>query len=128
MALTQKEISRRYYLKHKERIKEEARKYYHDNKEKCAQQGREYYLKKRKDYISLVVQLKSGPCVDCKQTFHPAAMEFDHRESSPKNQSISAMRSHSIEAILDEVSRCDLRCASCHRIRHLKHMYDEVMS
>jgi len=128
MALTQKEISRRYYLKHKERIKEETREYYRNNRDKCIQQGKDYAQKKKRDHLTLLISLKSGPCVDCGHTFHPAAMDFDHRESSPTNRSIGNMKYNSIETILEEVAKCDLRCANCHRVKHLKHVYDEVMS
>ena len=66
----------------------------------------------------LILSLKEGkPCMDCGGSFPPEAMDFDHREG--KRMSVSAMvRMKPTEAtVLREISKCDLVCANCHRIR-----------
>ncbi len=60
--------------------------------------------------------LKAGPCVDCGQTFHPAAMDFDHVRGPKLFQIVSSTVNRADLAA--ELAKCDLRCANCHRIRH----------
>jgi len=63
-----------------------------------------------------VDQLKAEPCVDCGRTFPPAAMDFDHVRGV-KVANISQML-RSPRAELDaEIAKCELVCATCHRLR-----------
>lgn len=75
--------------------------------------------KRKQENRSFITELKSKPCMDCKQTFPPVVMEFDHKDPSKKIMNISKMidRGCSKEAILLEVAKCELVCANCHRIR-----------
>lgn len=60
--------------------------------------------------------LKSKPCMDCGNTFPPECMDFDHRPGEEKLFNIRAGYMNS--ALLnDEIAKCDLICANCHRIR-----------
>jgi hypothetical protein len=63
--------------------------------------------------------LKSKPCTDCKQTFHFAAMDFDHLPQFEKLDTLSNLASAgaSDARILEEVAKCELVCANCHRVR-----------
>lgn len=61
--------------------------------------------------------LASHPCVDC-GAHNPVVLEFDHIRGE-KRASISTMvGSHygSIEKLKEEVKKCVVRCANCHRI------------
>lgn len=69
----------------------------------------------RKIVRDFVTSLKTGPCTDCGQKFAPYVMQFDHRGG--KAYTVSRMRNHSQENILEEVAKCDLVCANCHAIR-----------
>jgi hypothetical protein len=65
--------------------------------------------------------LKTGPCVDCGQRFHPAAMQFDHRPGERKEFDVSYAISRVGRArILAEVAKCDRVCANCHAVRTYK--------
>lgn len=66
---------------------------------------------------SLIQELKSNPCMDCGITYPYYVMDFDHRDSNLKIMNVSEMRHHSKKRILDEISKCDLVCSNCHRIR-----------
>jgi hypothetical protein len=57
---------------------------------------------------------KAKPCTDCKTCYHPDAMEFDHVRGEKKSD-ISKIRGR--RALLDELAKCELVCANCHRIR-----------
>lgn len=71
---------------------------------------------KKKD---LVNSYKAVPCADCKNTYIPWVMEFDHRVPSEKRDNVSAMcdDNYSLVALTLEISKCDVVCANCHRIR-----------
>lgn len=60
--------------------------------------------------------LKDHPCVDCGES-DIVVLEFDHRERHTKvfNVSEAVGRAHSLGAIIKEISKCDVRCANCHR-------------
>lgn len=90
--------------------------YYQANREKHLKQitiRRRQTILKNKEYVNA---LKKLPCTDCKLTFPPCVMDFDHLRD--KNKIISKMiRSNSLEQIKLEISKCELVCANCHRIR-----------
>jgi hypothetical protein len=61
---------------------------------------------------------KSGPCVDCGGTFHPAAMTFDHLPGASKRADIATLtRRSSMASIRAEIEKCELVCANCHAVR-----------
>jgi hypothetical protein len=62
--------------------------------------------------------LKDKPCVDCGHIFPAAGMDFDHVRGA-KELPISKMYTCAWSRVLLEVSKCDLVCACCHRIRTL---------
>lgn len=66
-----------------------------------------------------VATLKDRPCEDCRQTFDPVCMDFDHRPGEIKAKGIARMIGDgaTLEQVLAEVAKCDLVCANCHRIR-----------
>lgn len=54
-------------------------------------------------------------CVDCGES-DPIVLEFDHvRGTKVKNVADMVNNSYSIEAIKNEIRKCDVRCANCHR-------------
>lgn len=62
--------------------------------------------------------MKSAPCADCRQTFDPVCMDFDHRGEEAKLFTISRMAlSIGLDKLRAEVAKCDLVCANCHRLR-----------
>jgi hypothetical protein len=59
-----------------------------------------------------------NPCVDCGIS-DPRVLEFDHRDPAEKSRNVSEMLGGdwNWEVTLEEISKCDVRCANCHRIR-----------
>jgi hypothetical protein len=58
------------------------------------------------------------PCVDCGES-DPIVLEFDHKHT--KEYSVSNLiRDHSIEKIIKEIEKCEVRCANCHRRKTAK--------
>jgi len=72
-----------------------------------------------KNAVGLEVEkLKNQPCTDCGQTFPRVCMDFDHVRGE-KLGNVGTMVSHgwSRQKIMDEIAKCELVCANCHRIR-----------
>jgi hypothetical protein len=61
-------------------------------------------------------EAKSKPCTDCGQTFHPEVMDFDHVKGM-KKFSLSQGKSKSLKLVVEEIAKCELVCANCHRLR-----------
>jgi hypothetical protein len=63
----------------------------------------------------LVAYLREHPCVDCGET-DPVVLEFDHLRD--KEFEIGAgLRDRHWQSVLDEIAKCDVVCANCHRRR-----------
>jgi hypothetical protein len=63
--------------------------------------------------------LKDFPCVDCGRKYPAPVMEFHHRHRKAKDINLSwvATAGWGETRIRTEVSKCDLLCANCHRLR-----------
>ena len=68
--------------------------------------------------VYLIEYLLSHPCVDCGNK-DIRVLEFDHVDNN-KEYNISIMRRNkvSVEKIGKEISKCEVRCSNCHKIRH----------
>lgn len=82
----------------------------------------QYIVRKAKlriKYRDRVAQIKASPCMDCDQSFHFSAMDFDHPEGCEKLNNVSAMigSGWSWSRIQAEIAKCDLVCSNCHRVR-----------
>lgn len=58
------------------------------------------------------------PCVDCGNS-DPRVLEFDHRDPELKSINVSQLLGgdHIWSTVYEEIVKCDVRCANCHRIR-----------
>jgi hypothetical protein len=66
----------------------------------------------------LVDFLREHPCVDCEED-DPIVLEFDHLRD--KKFSISeGLQSRRWQDVLDEIAKCEVVCANCHRRRTAK--------
>jgi hypothetical protein len=66
---------------------------------------------------TLIAELKSQPCLDCRGRFHRAAMEFDHLPQFKKLFNLSQFATHTLLEIHQEAKKCEVVCANCHRVR-----------
>jgi hypothetical protein len=73
----------------------------------------------RPSFIAWYVSLKAfKPCTDCGQSFHHAAMQWDHLPGYEKVADLGTLsRRHSKAAVLAEIAKCELVCANCHAVR-----------
>lgn len=82
-----------------------------------------YSLKKRQENARLsVAYLRNHPCVDCGEN-DPVVLDFDHVRGN-KTDHISAMiqRCCSWKTIKEEINKCEIRCANCHRRKTFGHL------
>lgn len=68
-------------------------------------------------YIQLV---KQAGCLHCPET-DPRCLDFHHRDPETKKFGIcrAANSGYSLEALINEIEKCDLICANCHRKHHV---------
>jgi hypothetical protein len=61
------------------------------------------------------IKIESG-CIDCGYNQNPIALDFDHTGKKLFNIN-TARASRSFTVLLDEIDKCEIRCANCHRIK-----------
>lgn len=66
------------------------------------------------------VKYLGGKCVDCGYDEHPVALDFDHVDPKTKSFKISGNAIYRWNELKNELDKCVIRCANCHRIRHYK--------
>ena len=67
--------------------------------------------------------LFNHPCIDCGET-DPIVLEFDHRKSSTKILGVSQMAGNGrpLSDIKEEIIKCQVLCANCHRRKTAKEL------
>ncbi len=108
---------RAYYLRNKDKISKYIKQKRIKDKEEYGKGYRRVYPKAI-EISAWYAELKSQPCTDCGQCFPPCCMDFDHVIGS-KTDNISRMiqQQYSLERVKEEIAKCELVCANCHRIR-----------
>lgn len=77
--------------------------------------------KKIRDFIK---EYKNKPCTDCGETYPYYVMDLDHIKGSKSfNLSEAASKYRTIKRIQEEIDKCELVCANCHRIRTFTRLY-----
>jgi len=97
-----------------------AHRYYLRNSVKMKARARAFNVARNAALRVFVRKVKEiSPCVDCGRTYPWPVMEFHHREGEEKRGNVSSMMSQSLalKTIQDEINKCDVLCANCHRLR-----------
>ncbi|GAA1936604.1 hypothetical protein GCM10009775_30640 [Microbacterium aoyamense] len=85
-------------------------------------------MAKRRSWLD---EQKAHPCHDCGTRYPAVVMDFDHLPGQAKAASVTAMvtcmaraqlpdgttRVYSLDEIAQEIAKCELVCANCHRLR-----------
>lgn len=72
----------------------------------------------RRAQARLLDSLRDRACLDCGGRFPPCSMDFDHRDPTTKRTAVTRLIGRTGTArLLDEVAKCDIVCANCHRLR-----------
>lgn len=97
----QKKCQHEYYLKNKEKYKENTRR-------------------RRKEYKEWFLNVRrSLKCERCEED-HPGVLDFHHRDPEEKENTVSVLSTqlYPKEKILAEIEKCEVLCANCHRKLH----------
>lgn len=72
----------------------------------------------RRRLKALLVEEAGGRCFDCGVEGPPYIFDFDHREPGEKAFAVSQTGATvSLKRVREEIEKCDLVCANCHRHR-----------
>lgn len=95
------------------------------NRQTAQKYGRDRRSASRK-FLQEVKQ--SSPCVDCGENYPYWMMDFDHL--GDKSFNVSRSSGKTIEQLKEEIAKCELVCANCHRnrtyMRLIKHGADAM--
>ena len=92
-----------WYLKNTKRHKRNTR----ENRIKQASINKEFILN----------YLQGKSCKDCGYNKSIIPLEFDHLQNKRNEVSVMISNGYSLEAIQEEINKCEIVCANCHRIR-----------
>jgi hypothetical protein len=117
--LTKKEINKRYYNKHRNKILSKNKLYKQNNVDivkKHTQYSvvKERYSKRKQELILYL----GNKCADCLQQFPECVYDFHHLDITKKEKSPAILLKGNIEKAFSELKECILLCSNCHRIRH----------
>jgi hypothetical protein len=56
-------------------------------------------------------------CADCGYKSHPVALDFDHVRGVKRCKVSNMWWGHRWDRVLEEIEKCEVVCANCHRIR-----------
>jgi len=89
---------------------------YQENKELFKSRAKKRRRENRQWFITYKQSLKCSKCGD--ERWY--VLDFHHRKNSKKNLNICEMvnRVYSKEKIVEEIEKCDVLCANCHREEH----------
>ena len=80
--------------------------------------SREKWHRLRRTQADLLRSMRETPCLDCDRTFPWFVMEFDHRDPARKLAAVTRLVGQaSMQRLLEEIAKCDIVCANCHRVR-----------
>ena len=97
---------------------EHQRTWYQANKQKKSEQVARYnvgFEKRNREYVDALKLIT--PCADCGNSYPPVCMDYHHL-GGKKRTVASMIRKNSIKVIQEEIDKCVLLCANCHRLRH----------
>lgn len=74
--------------------------------------------KKRAEKWKMAGEIKTHRgCVDCGYNTHAVALQFDHINDDKKASVSNLIRSdYAWATILEEIDKCEVRCANCHAV------------
>jgi predicted nucleic acid-binding Zn ribbon protein len=66
------------------------------------------------------IKYLGGRCKDCGLVDHPICYDFHHRDPESKEVDWGELKIRKWSSIIQELDKCDLLCAICHRKRHIR--------
>ena len=99
----------------KQKHREYSRRHYEKNKEASIARIKANKLRYQKQWAEFKSTLK---CINCGFD-NPAALDFHHVIKDPDNQKLyEILRRNAYTRAMEEIKKCVVLCANCHRIHH----------
>ena len=111
----QREYQKQYRAARVEQKRTRERELYQEN----APHKRKLLSQRRAEQRQWLASIKlSSGCVDCGFKGHADALHFDHLPQYTKSLNVGlALGRCSRQRVLDEINKCEVRCANCHAIK-----------
>ena len=103
------------------------KKWYKKNRKHFLELVNKHKKNRRNEFKELIEERKDVPCMRCGEKFHPAAMDFVHRDGEDKKFNISdaSRKIYSKEKLISEINKCDIICANCQKINKMEKFLKE---
>src|SRR5258707_13618303 len=111
---------RKCYVKNAARVRAKQQAWRVANRTVESARQRAGRLKRRQ----IVLAKKNKPCIDCGQSFHFAAMDFDHVRGK-KLFNLGTTACQSLAVLYKEIDKREVVCANCHRVRTWTRRHNE---
>ena len=92
-----------------------ARAHYERNKALFSSRIRDRRNKAR--LFILNYKIENNTCADCKISYPPHILQFDHLRNKTFQISGQGIKEKSIDQIKEEIKKCEIVCANCHSHR-----------
>ena len=79
-------------------------------------------LKSKQEWYAWLRTQKERPCLDCGVAYPYYVMEYDHVRGTKIADISQILKKGSGKQLKDELAKCELVCANCHRFRTFKRM------
>lgn len=89
----------------------------------CKKCSNLYHQNRVKDVKIKMINYKGGKCEDCNlklENSHYSVYEFHHLDPSTKDPNFDKIKFQKWEKIKNEIDKCRLMCANCHRMEEAK--------
>lgn len=98
--------------------RDKAKLYRQNNHKVVLFKQRAHRLDIKSEKRAIVEEIKQQPCADCGRRFPSVAMDFDHVRGEKKTEiAVLVNNAYGIETLREELAKCELVCACCHRVR-----------
>jgi protein-arginine kinase activator protein McsA len=95
-------------------------RYYREHREtQKARLLRNTAIRREQNQRQAIEYLSTHPCVDCGET-DVVVLQFDHLGEKRSNVSALIAGGASSSRVAEEIAKCDVRCANCHRLKTAK--------
>lgn len=116
----EKAYKREYRLKNLEKLKERQKEFYPKDRANQIKRLKEY----KTIWMNIIENQLELKCTQCGFA-HPDALDFHHTNPDEKENAISVLKLRSptevnISKFKQELNKCVVLCANCHRILHAK--------
>jgi hypothetical protein len=98
------------------------REWYAAHREDVTARVRKAKRERHRKNDAIIKAAKDQPCTDCGQRYAAEEMDFDHVRGVKSFNIGNARYDRSVEQLLNEIDKCEVVCAVCHRLRTVERL------